>query len=114
RVAKIPAAIGAIVMGIPLFVAALQELRTSRLSSSTLAALAILAALATGQFVAGGWLAFILVIFGQLVRRSASGAQRAIQELVHLTPDTARLVENGQEREVRLGEVKVGSLVRVR
>nr|HRJ49706.1 hypothetical protein [Phycisphaerales bacterium] len=114
HVAVIPAAIGAVVMGIPLFTAAIKELRTGLLSSSTLAALAILAALATGQFVAGGWLAFILVIFGQLVRRSASGAQRAIQELVQLTPDTARLVENGQEREIRLAEVKVGSLVRVR
>ncbi len=113
-VAQIPAAIGAVIMGIPLFVAAFTELRTGRLSSSTLAALAILAALSTSQFMSAGWLAFILVIFGQLVRRSASGAQRAIQELVQLTPDTARVVEDGQEREARLGEVKVGSLVRVR
>lgn len=113
-VAVIPAAIGAVIMSIPLFVAAFQELRTGRLSSSTLAALAILAALADKQFVSAGWLAFILVIFGQLVRRSASGAQRAIEELVNLTPDTARLVEGDQERQVRLSEVKVGSLVRVR
>lgn len=113
-VAVIPATIGAVIMGIPLFVAAFEELRTGRLSSSTLAALAILAALADGQFVPAGWLAFILVIFGQLVRRSASGAQRAIQELVQLTPDTARIVEDGQEREIALVQVKVGSLVRVR
>jgi Cd2+/Zn2+-exporting ATPase len=113
-VAQIPAAIGAVIMSIPLFIAALTEIKIGRLSSSTLAALAILAALATGQFLPAGWLAFILVIFGQLVRRSASGAQRAIQELVQLTPDVARLVENGVEREVCLAEVKVGSLVRVR
>lgn len=113
-VANIPAAIGAVIMSIPLFIAAISEVKTGRLSSSTLAALAILAAIADEKFMSAGWLAFILVIFGQLVRRSASGAQRAIQELVQLTPDVARLVENGVEREVRLSEVKVGSLVRVR
>ncbi len=113
-VALIPAALGAVIMGIPLFISAITELRTGRLSSSTLAALAILAAVCDGKFVAAGWLAFILVIFGQLVRRSASGAQRAIQDLVQLTPDVARIVENGEEREVGLAQVKVGSLVRVR
>ncbi|XHC25288.1 cation-translocating P-type ATPase [Phycisphaerales bacterium ac7] len=42
------------------------------------------------------------------------GAQRAIEDLVGLTPDTARIVEDGQEREVPLADVKVGMIVRVR
>lgn len=114
EVAKLPAIIGAIVLGIPLFVAAFKEVMTARLSSSSLAALAILAAITIGEYTTAGWLAFILVVFGQLVRRSASGAQRAIAELVELTPDVARIIEDGQEREVPLGQVKVGQVVRVR
>ncbi|MCC6678746.1 MAG: cation-translocating P-type ATPase [Phycisphaerales bacterium] len=114
QVAMIPAIIGAIVLGIPLFTAAFREVMATRLSSSSLAALAILAAIAIGEYTTAGWLAFILVVFGQLVRRSASGAQRAIAELVELTPDVARLVEGGEEREVALGDIKVGQMVRVR
>lgn len=114
NVAKFPAMIGAIVLGIPLFGAALKEITSRRLSSSSLAALAIVAALAIEQYETAGWLAFILVVIGQLVRRSASGAQRAIQDLIELTPDIARVIVDGSEREVDLADVKVGQVVRVR
>lgn len=113
-VASLPAAIGAILLGLPLFYASFQELRVGKPSSSSLAALAIIAAIATGNYETAGWLAFILVVFGQLVRRSASGAQRAIEQLVKLTPDVARLLSNGAEQEVRVGALKVGDIVRVR
>lgn len=113
-VTVLPAAIGAIVLAIPLFIAAFQEVKTQRLSSSSLAALAILASLANGDYEPAGWLAFILVLFGQLVRRSASGAERAIQDLVRLTPDTARLVNpDGSAATVALARVGVGQKVRI-
>ncbi|MCC6970813.1 MAG: cation-translocating P-type ATPase [Phycisphaerales bacterium] len=114
QVAQLPAMVGAVMLGLPLFIAAGREVLSARLSSSSLAALAIIAALVTGEYAVAGWLAFILVVFGQLVRRSASGAQRAIAELVELTPDVARLVADGAEREVPLGQVRVGQVVRVR
>ncbi len=113
-VADIPAVIGAVMLSIPLFNAAIIELRALRPGSSTLTAMAILAAIASEQYQTAGWLAFILLVADQFVRRTASGAQRAIEELVGLTPDVARLVENGQEREVALADIKVGQVVRVR
>jgi heavy metal translocating P-type ATPase len=113
-IATLPAAIGAVLLGLPLFYASFMELRAGKPSSSSLAALAIIAAITTGNYETAGWLAFILVVFGQLVRRSASGAQRAIEQLVKLTPDVARLVSGGVEQEVRVGTLKVGDLVRVR
>jgi Zn2+/Cd2+-exporting ATPase len=114
EVAMVPAAIGAIMLAIPLLMAAGKEIFRLRPSSSTLAALAVLAALATNEYEAAGWLAFILLVADQFVRRTAWGAQRAIEELVGLTPDTARIVENGQERDVGLADVRVGHIVRVR
>jgi Zn2+/Cd2+-exporting ATPase len=113
-VAKIPALIGAVMLSVPLFAAALREIRALRPSSSTLAAMAILAALATHEYLTAGFLAFILLFADQIVRRTAFGAQRAIEELIGLTPDIARIVEDGAEREVSLGQVKVGQVVRVR
>lgn len=114
EIAQIPAAIGALVLGAGLFYSAWREIRRGAPSSSTLAAIAILAAIATGKYEAAGYLAFILLVADQALRRTAWGARRAIEDLVHLTPDTARLVEGSAEREVNLSEVKPGAIVRVR
>ncbi len=113
-VAQIPAAIGALLLGYKMFAAAFSELRAGRMSSSTLAALAIAAAFVSGEYQTAGWLAFILLAVDQIVRRTAWGAQRAIEELVGLTPDTARILDEGAEREVGLEDVRVGMTVRVR
>jgi len=114
QVSMLPAMIGSVLLGWPLFTAAFKEVRTGRLSSSSLAALAILAALAVGQYITAGLLAFILVLFGQIVRRTASGAEHAIQQLVRLTPDIARVVRGGAEDTIGIAEIQVGDIVRVR
>ncbi|MFG0273811.1 MAG: heavy metal translocating P-type ATPase [Phycisphaerales bacterium] len=113
-VAMLPALVGAIVLGWPLFVAAAKETWKGRPTSSSLAALAIIAGLSVGEYVTAGFLAFILLVADQVVRRTASGAKRAIEQLVRLTPDDARIVIDGQERDARLSEVKIGDIVRVR
>ncbi len=114
NIADIPAAIAAIVLLIPMARAAWTELRRARPSSSTLVVMAVLGAMVMGRYESAGWLAFILVIADQWVRGTASGAQRAIEDLVGLTPETARIVVDGAEKEVALTEVTVGQIVRVR
>jgi heavy metal translocating P-type ATPase len=113
-IAQFPAAFGAILLSYKMFVASYNELKRGKISSSTLAALAILAAFVSGQFTTAGWLAFILLMVDQVVRRTAWGAERAIQDLVELTPDTARVIRDGREIELGLEEVVVGDAVRVR
>ncbi len=113
--AQIPALIGAAVLGAPLVWAAFNELRQGRASSSTLVAIAILAAIAATEYQTAGLLAFILLIADQFVRHTAFGAQRAIEDLLELTPDIARVIhDDGTEQEIGLDEVKVGQIVRVR
>ncbi len=115
QIAMIPAAIGAIILSVGLFYAAGKELLNNRVSSSTLAAFAILAAIATGKYEAAGYIAFILLVFDQALRRTAWGARRAIEDLVGLTPDTARVLDDDKtEREIALEQVTVGMTVRVR
>jgi Cd2+/Zn2+-exporting ATPase len=74
---------------------------------STLAALAILAAMATGQYASAGWLAFILLFADSL---SAVGLGRAAGDrgTRELTPDVARLVTPKGRSAKFAGEVKVG------
>lgn len=115
RITIIPAVIGAVMLALPLFKASLEEIFLKhRISSSSLAALAIFAALAVGEYVTAALLAFILLVADQVLRRTAFGAQRAIEDLVGLTPDIARIVENGIEREAQAADVSVGMTVRVR
>lgn len=114
-VGDLPALVGAILLSAPLFWAAFREVRDLRPSSSTLVAVGILAAMATGDYRTAGLLAFVLLIADQILRRTAFGAQRAIEQLVNLTPDQARLLApDGTERDVALSEVTVGAVVRVR
>ncbi len=114
-VATIPAVVAAFLLGSHLFVAAMREVFQNRVSSSSLAALAILAAMAVGNYGTAAFLAFILLVADQIVRRTASGAQRAIEQLVKLTPTEARVVDaDGSERTISVADVRVGMTVRVR
>jgi Cd2+/Zn2+-exporting ATPase len=113
-IAQIPALVGSVILAAPLFASALGEIRKQKISSNTLASLAILAALMSQMYAVAGSLAFILLVADQFVTRTARGAQRAIEQLIGLTPDTARLVEEGTDREVSLSDITVGQIVRVR
>jgi Cu+-exporting ATPase len=57
----------------------------------------------------------VLVLLGQVLEIKARGVtSRAIQNLLGLAPKTARLVENGAERDVAMESIAVGQSLRVR
>ncbi|MBM44384.1 MAG: hypothetical protein CMJ36_05175 [Phycisphaerae bacterium] len=114
-VSQFPAAIGAIILVIPLLMGAWSEISRGRPSSDALASLAVLAAMSSEMYLAAGFLALFLWMANLILSRTAWGAQRAIRELIDLTPDIARLLSSdGGEREVHLHELKLGDIVRVR
>jgi Cu+-exporting ATPase len=57
----------------------------------------------------------VLVLLGQVLElRARSQTGTAIRQLLGLAPKTARVVRGAEERDVPLGEVKVGDICRVR
>jgi Cu+-exporting ATPase len=57
----------------------------------------------------------VLVLLGQILEiRAREKTAGAIKSLVALSPKTARLIDVGTERDIPLGEVKPGDLLRVR
>jgi Cu+-exporting ATPase len=57
----------------------------------------------------------VLVLLGQVLElRTRSQTSTAIRQLLRLAPKTARIVRDGEECDVPLGEVKVGEVCRVR
>ncbi len=114
-IAAIPALLGSVILVAPLARGAVEELKQGQASSDSLATLAVFAAMANNMFLAAGFLAFFLWLAELVLSRTAWGAQRAIRDLVELTPDIARIVHpDGSETEVSLRQVARGQVVRVR
>ncbi len=113
-VSEIPAALGAIILVIPLLSGACSEIKKGKPSSDALASLAVVAAWSVGMYLAAGFLALFLWMANLILSRTAWGAQRAIRDLVDLTPGSARIVESDSEREAPLSEVAIGMVIRVR
>ena len=113
-ISEIPAAVGAIILVVPLLGGAWKEMKKGHPSSDALASLAVVAALSAGMYLAAGFLALFLWMANLILSRTAWGAQRAIRDLIDLTPGQARIIENGKERTAQLKEVAIGMIVRVR
>ncbi|MDP7028724.1 MAG: cation-translocating P-type ATPase [Phycisphaerales bacterium] len=115
QISQIPAFLGALILVIPLLAGAWREIASGRPAGDALATLAVLAAMASEMYLAAGFLALFLWAANLVLSRTAWGAQRAIRDLVHLTPDTARRVNSdGSEETVGLSALNKGDMVRVR
>ena len=112
---------GAFVLAMPIIYTAVKDLFSGKVYMNELVALAILAALAGGNYqTAGGHfqnagvIAFFLLITIIIESRTASGAQRSIEELVKLTPTQVHLLKNGVEVDADVMSLALGDVIRVR
>ncbi len=113
--AQLCALFGAFILAFPIIVTAVKDLIRGKVYMNELVALAILAALASGDFQIAGVIAFFLLVTIIIETRTASGAQRSIEELVKLTPDNAnRLNADGKEESVRATKLALRDRIVVR
>ncbi len=111
---QLPAMLGAVILVVPLLIGAWNEILRGQPSSDSLASLAVMASLVSQYYLIAGFLALFLWMANLILSRTAWGAQRAIRDLIDLTPDEARVVEEGQERTIAQKDLKPGQVVRVR
>ncbi|MBO4648037.1 MAG: heavy metal translocating P-type ATPase [Lentisphaeria bacterium] len=112
--ASLSAFLGAVILALPIVLTAVKDLCEGRVYMSELVALAILAAFTSADFSAAGLIAFFLLVTIIIETHTASGAQRSIEELIRLTPHTARKLVDGKDIEVDVSELAVGDLINVR
>lgn len=106
---------GAVLLGAPLIWHALKCLIRGHTHMEELVALAVMAAIALGEYQEAGIIAFFMVISTLVETRTALGARASIESLLRLTPDKAhRLLPDGQEELVDAAGLEPGDLVRVR
>lgn len=112
--ASMSALFGAFILALPIIITAIKDLINGKVYMNELVALAILAALASADFQTAGIIAFFLLLTIIIETRTASGAQRSIEELIKLTPNTARRLDGDQEIEVQVTDLVIGDRIRVR
>lgn len=103
-----------ILCGIPIILEAVIGLATAfDIKADVLVSLALIASVCIGEDFAAGEVAFIMQLGGLLEELTVARARAGIEKLVHLTPQTARVITGGKETAVPAEAVKVGDLLRV-
>ena len=113
--ASASAMIGSLILGYPIIVTAVKDLRRGNLSINELVAIAVLAAFASGNYETAGIVAFFMLTGEIIETRTAQGARDSIESLIKLTPTKARrILKNGSEEEVAASQLAVGDVIRIR
>ena len=98
-----------ILCGIPIILEAVIGLVTAfDIKADVLVSLALIASVCIGEDFAAGEVAFIMQLGGLLEELAVARARAGIEKLVHLTPQTARVITGGKETAVPAEAVKVG------
>ena len=106
--------IAIILCGIPIILEAVIGLVTAfDIKADVLVSLALIASVCIGQDFAAGEVAFIMQLGGLLEELTVAKARDGIEKLVHLTPQTARVLRDGREEVIPAEQVKVGDRIRV-
>jgi Cd2+/Zn2+-exporting ATPase len=109
------ALIGAILLGLPIMYHAMKHLMKGQMHMDELVALAIVAAIAGGNYKSAGVVAFFLLLANLIETRTALGAKASIESLVRLAPTKAhRLAAGGSEELVEPKDLRAGDLIRIR
>ena len=109
-----PAWIAAVLCGIPIILKALIGLITEfDIKADVLVSLALIASIAIGEIFAAGEVAFIMQLGGLLEDLTVAMSRAGIERLVHLTPQTARVISDGTNKITPAEEVRVGDILRV-
>ena len=103
-----------VLCGIPIVLEALIGLITAfDIKADVLVSLALIASVLIGEDFAAGEVAFIMQLGALLEDVTVARARAGIEKLVHLTPQTARVVRDDGENIVLAEQVRVGDRLRV-
>ena len=106
--------IAIVLCGIPIILEAVIGLVTAfDIKADVLVSLALIASVCIGEIFAAGEVAFIMQLGALLEELTVAKARAGIEKLVHLTPQTARVLRGGKEEIIPAEQVRVGDRIRV-
>ena len=106
--------IAIILCGIPIILEAVIGLVTAfDIKADVLVSIALIASLIIGEDFAAGEVAFIMQLGALLEDLTVARARAGIEKLLHLTPQTARVIRDGKETVISAESVKLGETLRI-
>ena len=106
--------IAIVLCGVPILVGAFRGVVFAHnIKADLLVSLALIASVATKEFFAAGEVALIMQIGSLLEDYTSAKARESIEKLIHLTPQTARVLRGGAAVEIPVEEVEVGDVLSV-
>ena len=103
-----------ILCGIPIILEAIIGLVTRfDIKADVLVSLALIASVCIHEDFAAGEVAFIMQLGALLEDLTVAKARAGIEKLVHLTPQTARVIKDGSEQIIPAEQVEVDDMIRV-
>ncbi|MDO4280427.1 MAG: cation-translocating P-type ATPase [Peptococcaceae bacterium] len=103
-----------ILCGLPIILEAIIGLVTEfDIKADVLVSMALIASVCIGEDFAAGEVAFIMQLGALLEDLTVARARAGIEKLVHLTPQTARVVRGDSETTIPAEQVVVGDVLRV-
>lgn len=106
--------IAIILCGVPVILEAIIGLVTAfDIKADVLVSFALITSVCIGEHFAAGEVAFIMQLGSLLEDLTVAKARAGIEKLVHLTPQTARIISNGTETVIPAEKVQIGDILRV-
>lgn len=106
--------IAVVLCGVPIILEAMIGLVTEfDIKADVLVSIALLSSLFIGEYFAAGEIAFIMQLGALLEDITVEKARSGIEKLVKATPNTARILNDQEERMIQTEEVKIGDILRV-
>jgi heavy metal translocating P-type ATPase len=105
---------GTVIGGFPIYKEAWENLLKRRMTMELSMTIALLSALAIGQFFTAIVIAFFVLFAELLEGYTVGGGRRAIEKLINALPRHVTVRRNGQERELRAEELSAGEVIVIR
>ncbi len=94
--------------GLPILLGAIRGLLARRVNVDELVSLAIIACLLEGEYLTAAVVSFVMVLGAMLEEATSNSARKAVESLMHISPDTASVIVDGKAVTVGVGEVRIG------
>jgi heavy metal translocating P-type ATPase len=105
---------GTVIGGFPIYKEAWENLRKRRMTMELSMTIALLSALAIGQFFTAIVIAFFVLFAELLEGYTVGGGRRAIESLINALPRHVTVRRNGQESERKVEELSIGEVIVIR
>jgi heavy metal translocating P-type ATPase len=105
---------GTVIGGFPIYKEAWENLLRRRMTMELSMTIALLSALAIGQFFTAIVIAFFVLFAELLEGYTVGGGRRAIEKLINALPRHVTVRRNGQESELKAEELSAGEVIVIR